>query len=196
MITTMQKSTEKASVFSVRTITVSAIVCALSIVFPQLFHIIGGNAMGNMFLPMHLPVIIGGFLLNPSAAMICGILSPLLSFFISGMPPFPRLIFMMFELGAYGFISSFSAQKLRLPVFLNLPLTWLGGRLIYFVSAVFALNVLNLEIQGMSSAWAAVWTAITTGFPGIILQAVTVPILVAALKKARLISYAPRFGKL
>lgn len=179
-----------------RTVAVSAAVCALATVVPQLFHLIGGKPMGNIFLPMHLPVILGGFLLSPAAALVCGVLSPLFSFLISGMPAFPRLIFMMFELGAYGFVTSLCARKFRLPVWLTLPLTWLGGRVVFLLTAAFALHILKLEIQGMPSAWAAVWTAVTTGVPGIILQAVAVPVLVGALMKARLIGYEPRFGKL
>lgn len=182
--------------FPARTVATAALVCALSVVLPQVFHLIGGKPLGNAFLPMHLPVILGGYLLNPAAALVCGALSPLLSFFVSGMPPFPRLIFMIFELGAYGFSTSVFVHKCRLPVWLNLPLTWICGRAVYFAVAFFALRVLHLEIQGMTTASAAVWTAVTTGVPGIILQAVVVPILVAALKKARLIAYAPRFGKL
>lgn len=182
--------------FPARTVATAALVCALSVVLPQVFHFIGGKPLGNAFLPMHLPVILGGYLLNPAAALVCGALSPILSFFVSGMPPFPRLIFMIFELGAYGFSTSVFVHKCRLPVWLNLPLTWICGRTMYFVTAFFALRVLHLEMQGMTTASAAVWTAVTTGVPGIILQAVVVPILVAAFKKARLITYAPRFGKL
>lgn len=192
----MQKVKTKGNSSAARTVAVSAAVCALATVIPQLFHLIGGKPLGNVFLPMHLPVILGGFLLNPTAALVCGVLSPLFSFFISGMPAFPRLIFMMFELGAYGFVTSLCSQKFRLPVWITLPLTWVGGRAVFLITAVLALHVFKLEVQGMPSAWAAVWTAVTTGLPGIVLQAVAVPILVAALKKARLISYEPRFGKL
>ena len=192
----MQKVQAKKESSAARTVAVSAAVCALATVVPQLFHLIGGKPLGNVFLPMHLPVILGGFLLDPTAALVCGVLSPLFSFLISGMPAFPRLIFMMFELGAYGFITSLCTRKFRLPMWITLPLTWVGGRAAFLIAAAFALHVLNLEIQGMPSAWAAVWTAVTTGFPGLILQAVAVPVLVAALRKARLITNAPRFGKL
>lgn len=192
----MEQTKSQKITFPARTVATAALVCALSVVVPQMFHLIGGNTLGNAFLPMHLPVLLGGYLLNPAAALVCGMLSPILSFFVSGMPAFPRLVFMVFELGTYGFSTSLFARKCRLPVWLNLPLTWLGGRAVYFLTAVFALHILHLEIQGMPSAAAAVWTAVTAGVPGLILQAATVPILVAALKKARLITYAPRFGKL
>lgn len=192
----MEQAKSSKIAFPARTVATAALVCALSVVLPQMFHFIGGKALGSAFLPMHLPVILGGYLLNPAAALVCGVLSPILSFFVSGMPAFPRLIFMVFELGAYGFFTSVLSHKCHLPVWLNLPLTWLGGRAVYFITVFFALRILHLEIQGMPTATAAVWTAVTAGVPGLILQAVTVPILVAALKKARLITYAPRFGKL
>lgn len=192
----MQNVKTKTDKSPARTVAVSACVCALATVVPQLFHLLGGKPMGNVFLPMHLPVILGGYLLSPTAALVCGILSPLFSFFLSGMPAFPRLIFMMFELGAYGFITSLCTQKFRLPVLISLPLAWIGGRAVFLITVAFALHILGLEIQGMPSAWAAVWTAVTTGLPGIILQAVAVPVLVAAMKKARLLSYEPRFGNL
>lgn len=192
----MEQVKSNKTAFPARTVATAALVCALAVVLPQMFHFIGGKPLGNAFLPMHLPVILGGYLLNPAAALVCGALSPILSFFVSGMPAFPRLVFMVFELGAYGFFTSVFVHKCRLPVWLNLPLTWICGRAVYFVVAFFALRVLHLEIQGMASASAAVWTVITAGVPGILLQAVVVPILVAALKKARLVTYAPRFGKL
>lgn len=192
----MEQVKGKSTAFPARTVATASLVCALSVVLPQIFHMVGGKAMGGAFLPMHLPVLLGGYLLNPAAALLCGALSPLLSFFTSGMSAFPRLIFMIFELGAYGFFTSLFAHKCRLPVFLSLPLSWICGRAVYFLSVAFALHILHVEIAGMPSAFAAVWTAVTAGVPGLILQAVTVPILVAALKKARLISYVPRFGNL
>lgn len=175
-----------------RQVSVSASICALSIITPQIFHLVGGQVAGNAFLPMHIPVLLGGFLLPPGAAMVCGALSPVLSFFLTGMPAVPRLIFMVLELGAYGFFVSLFARKLRLPTFLSLVLSMLCGRAVYFLSAVAALRVLHLQIPGMSSAAAAVWAAVSTGVPGIILQLVLIPALVAALKKAGLISYDKR----
>ena len=86
-----------------RRVSLSAVICALSVITPQIFHLVGGQVAGNAFLPMHIPVLLGGFLLPPGAAMVCGALSPVLSFFLTGMPAMPRLIFMVLELGAYGF---------------------------------------------------------------------------------------------
>lgn len=192
----MTRTEIKSKGFSARTVATAALVCALSVILPQVFHLLGGKPLGNAFLPMHLPVLLGGYLLNPAAAAICGMLSPILSFLLTGMPPIPRLFFMILELGAYGFFTSLFAHKCRLPVFLSLPLAMLAGRAVYFLSLVFALNILHLEISGMPSAVAALLSAVTAGIPGIILQLVAVPALLMALRKAKVIHYEPRFGKL
>lgn len=192
----MTRTEIKSKGFSARTVATAALVCALSVILPQVFHLLGGKPLGNAFLPMHLPVLLGGYLLNPAAAAICGMLSPILSFSLTGMPPIPRLFFMILELGAYGFFTSLFAHKCRLPVFLSLPLAMLAGRAVYFLSLVFALNILHLEISGMPSAVAALLSAVTAGVPGMILQLCAVPALLAALRRAKVIDYEPRFGKL
>ena len=179
-----------------RRVSLSAVICALSVITPQIFHLFGGQVAGNAFLPMHIPVLLGGFLLPPGAAMVCGALSPVLSFFLTGMSAMPRLIFMVLELGAYGFFASLFARKLRLPTFLSLVLSMLCGRAVYFVSVVAVLHVFHLQIPGMTSATAAVWAAVSTGVPGILLQLVLIPVLVAALKKAGLIPRDKRTRKL
>lgn len=192
----MTRTEIKSKGFSTHTVATAALVCALSVILPQVFHLLGGKPLGNAFLPMHLPVLLGGYLLSPAAAAICGMLSPILSFLLTGMPPIPRLFFMILELGAYGFFTSLFAHKCRLPVFLSLPLAMLAGRAVYFLSLVFALNILHLEISGMPSAVAALLSAATAGVPGMILQLCAVPALLAALRRAKVIDYEPRFGKL
>lgn len=192
----MTRTEIKSKSFSAHTVATAALVCALSVIVPQVFHLLGGRTLGNAFLPMHLPVLLGGYLLNPVAAAICGMLSPILSFLFTGMPPISRLFFMIFELGAYGLCTSLFARKCRLPVFLSLPLAQILGRAVYFLSLVFALNILHLEISGVSSASAALLSTVSTGLPGIILQLFIVPVLLAALRKAKVIHYVPRFGKL
>lgn len=192
----MERTKVKSFSFSARTVATAALVCALSVIVPQIFHLIGGKPLGNAFLPMHLPVLLGGYLLNPVAAAICGMLSPVLSFLLTGMPPIPRLFFMIFELGAYGLFTSLFARKCKLPVFLSLPLAMLLGRAVYFFSVVFALHILHFEISGMPSAAAALISAVATGVPGILLQLIAVPALLAALRRGKVIDYVPRIGKL
>jgi uncharacterized membrane protein len=63
-----------------------------------LFHLFGGG-LGNILMPMHIPVLLCGFLCGPLFGAACGVLLPLLSSIMIGIPPiFPVGAAMMFEL--------------------------------------------------------------------------------------------------
>jgi len=59
-----------------------------------------------MFLPMHIPVLVAGFLLPWQFAALVGITTPLLSSFLTGMPPVPTVFTMTAELFTYGITTS------------------------------------------------------------------------------------------
>ena len=73
---------------------------ALGVILPQAFHMIP-NA-GNIFLPMHIPVLICGFICGPFYGLTVGIITPCLSHIIFSMPPAMMLGQMIVELGVYG----------------------------------------------------------------------------------------------
>ncbi len=87
---------------------------ALGILIPILFHAAG---LGSMFLPMFWPVAAGGFFISIPYALLTGLLTPLLSFLMTGMPPVPTLYKMMMELSALGFAVSFFSRKTRFGLF-------------------------------------------------------------------------------
>ena len=64
----------------------TALFIALGTIVPQAFHMLGLGP-SQVFLPMHLPVMICGSLLGPIAGLICGLITPLLSSVLTGMPP-------------------------------------------------------------------------------------------------------------
>ena len=96
---------------SVKSQTIGAIVAIFSaVILPRIIHILGtatglGTSLGEMLLPMHLPIILAGLLAGPFAAGTAGLLSPLISFAMTGMPTSAMLPFMIIELCAYGFFS-------------------------------------------------------------------------------------------
>lgn len=51
-------------------------ILAAGVLLPQVFHLLGGAQAGGMFLPMHFPVIIGGFFLGPVYGLLLGVLTP------------------------------------------------------------------------------------------------------------------------
>lgn len=74
-------------------ILVAVLVTVLGIAVPNLFHLLG---LGSMFLPMYLPLAVGAFILSWRNALMVGTCTPLISAFMTGMPPFyPPVAFMM-----------------------------------------------------------------------------------------------------
>ena len=69
----------------------------VGLVLPQAFHVFG-QGVGMAFLPMHLPVMIAGILLGPCYGGLIGLIVPLVSSMLTGMPPVPNLYFMIVEL--------------------------------------------------------------------------------------------------
>ena len=69
--------------------------------------------IGSMLCPMHLPVLLCGFICGPVWGLAVGFAAPLLRSLILGMPPmFPTAICMMFELAAYGAIAGLMHKRL------------------------------------------------------------------------------------
>lgn len=167
-------------------ITGSAMLAAVGVLLPQVFHMIGGTATGGMFLPMHIPVLLAGMLYGPMCGASVGVLAPTLSFLIFGMPPAAKYPFMLIELILYGLAAGVFERALRRFETANLILTtflsqlvgrlayagclWLGGR--FLVGVAFP-------------AAASVTAALATGLPGIVIQLVLVPAAYSALRKLR-----------
>src|SRR5512145_658584 len=68
-----------------RFIAFSALFLALAILLPIGFHAFGLG--GRVFLPMHIPVLLAGFLTGPLSGMLVGLLAPGASHLLTGMPP-------------------------------------------------------------------------------------------------------------
>ncbi len=62
---------------------ISAGLVALAVALPQLVHLALGQPGGVQWLPMYLPVLIGGCLLGSRWGLAVGVLSPLVSFAIT-----------------------------------------------------------------------------------------------------------------
>ena len=61
---------------------------------------------GSMLCPMHIPVILCGFICGWKYGLVVGFISPIFRSLTLGMPPlFPTAFSMSFELGAYGLLS-------------------------------------------------------------------------------------------
>ena len=168
--------------FTVKTL-VSAAVVVLAVALPQLVHLAAGPQGGMQWLPMYLPVLLGGCLLGWRWGLGVGILSPLVSFCITSlagnaMPAAARLPYMMAELAAFAAVSGLFSEKIARNGWMAFPavlLAQVSGRLFFLALAA--------AFQGVSSLSAAVvWSQIQAGLLGLVLQAVVVPFLVMGLR--------------
>ena len=159
----------------------AALFLALGVVFPQLFHAIGA---GPVFLPMHIPVLLCGLICGWQYGGICGLVVPLLSSLLAGMPPlWPTCPSMMLELCAYGLLTGLLYRKLRLNVYAALVAAMLGGRVVSGLA-----NALFMGLADKPYGFSAFLSgAFATALPGIVVQLVLVPLLVLGLQKATLI---------
>jgi len=163
---------------------VSATIIALAIVLPQIFHLALGQAGGIKFLPMYLPVLIGGCLMGAKWGAAIGMLSPLVSFIITSaisepMPMLQRLPFMIIELTVFAFVSGLFSKKISengIWAFPAVILSQFVGRGI-FIGAVAVFN------SFVPFTPAIIWRQIQTGFIGLAIQAVIVPIIIIIMKK-------------
>ncbi len=167
---------------TIREITLAGFFIAIGLVLPMAFHVLGP---GTTFLPMHIPVLIAGFSLSLPFALLVGILTPLLSSLLTGMPViFPVLPFMIFELAAYASGASLLYRTLKVNVYVSLVITMIIGRIAAMVT-VWAL--VNYTTAKLPNPIVFITGAVTTGLPGITIQLLLIPPIVILLRKRNLI---------
>lgn len=162
---------------------VSAGIVILAVALPQLVHLVAGAAGGVQWLPMYLPVLLGGCLLGWRWGLGVGILSPIASFCItslagSAMPAAARLPYMVAELAVFAAVSGLFSKKIDENGWMAFPAVLLAA-----VSGRAFFLALAFVFQGVSPlSGAMVWAQIQTGLLGLVLQAVLVPFLVMGLR--------------
>ena len=164
----------------------SALFLALAYILPFLT----GNIpqVGSMLLPMHIPVLLCGFLCGAPWGLAVGLFAPVMrSLLTGGFPPmFPTAVAMAFELATYGFVSGFVYHRLpkKLPgAYIALISAMVCGRVAWGL----VMSLLLMNADGFTFA-AFIAGAFTNAFPGIILQLLIIPPIVLALRK---ISFVP-----
>lgn len=165
----------KTTVKTKTLLTVAAVISA--VLLPQIFHIAGmtsglGAAPGAAFLPMQLPVLLAGLLAGPLVGLIAGILSPLVSFTISGMPSAVMLPNIIAELAGYGFMAGL-LWHVKMPVFGKLLIAQIAGHVTK--ALVILLSVYAMKNQSVPTS--LIWTSVTAGLPGILLQWALIPLI-------------------
>ena len=169
---------------SVRQLVLAALFLALAFVLPLLTGQV--PKVGNMLCPMHFPVLLCGFVLGGPWGLAVGFAAPLLRSVLFGMPPmYPIAIAMAFELATYGAVAGFMYRKVQhtLPmIYATLVTSMVAGRLVWG-----AVRFVLAGLSGSGFPFSAFLSgAVLTAVPGIVAQLILIPLIVAALQKARL----------
>ncbi len=156
---------------------------ALGLVVPSVFHTFGMIA-GKIFLPLHLTVLLAGFVCGPTYGLIGGVLTVLVSSLINGMPPMGPIAYsMMIELAAYGFVSGWMYEKTN-KVFISLIAAQVAGRVVMAIVDVL-MYATAMSTNGFVLS-AFISSAFITAFPGIVIQLILIPMIVLLLRKHKL----------
>ena len=168
----------------IRKLVYTALYLAIAMVLPFLTGQI--PQIGAMLSPMHIPVLLCGFMCGWPWGLAVGFIAPLLRSVLFGMPAlFPAAVAMAFELAVYGGMSGLLYRLLpRKPwaVYAALIIAMIAGRVVWG-----AIRLVLAGLSGTSFTWALfIAGALTNAVPGIILHLVLIPVLVIAMERAGL----------
>lgn len=157
---------------------------ALATILPMLVHLAVGAQGGMVWLPMYLPVVIGGVLLGTLWGVGIAIASPLVSFIItsivsSPMPALSRLPFMFVELVVFALVCGLFSKLIAKKVWVT-PIavvsSIVAGRLVFLALVAIFESVSSLSVS-------MVLSQIVAGWPGVIMLVALTTILTLILNK-------------
>lgn len=180
----MEKTNDQApQKTSVRNMVLASFFIAIGILFPQIFHLLG---LGKHFLPMHVPVILGGMVLGWQWGFIIGFITPLSSSLLTGMPPLmpPVSVSMTVELAVIGSLAGLFKSLCGKNIIVALLLTLLFGRLAWGVSGYFLLPLIGFK--GVSIVY-PLTVGLISSLPGIAVQLLLIPPIVSIITQREII---------
>jgi hypothetical protein len=166
--------------FSPRDLAFSGLFGAAALLLPAIFHVVH---LGSVFLPMYIPLVALAFFVRPLPAALTALIVPLMSGVATGMPPLypPVAPCMAIELAAMAAIISVAMRIWpRANESLVLLPVLVLGRVLYAGLAYGSAMVVDVPpgfVAGLS---------LLTGWPGVVLMAVVVPVVARAGRAQRL----------
>lgn len=167
---------------SIKDLTMAAMFLALGLVLPLMTGQI--PQIGNMLLPMHVPVLLCGLICGWKYGAIVGFILPLMRYAIFGMPVlFPIGAAMALELATYGLVIGVLYQHSRwkciFSLYRSMITAMLAGRVVWGIAQVFLLG-----IKGNTFTWKMFMAgAFLNAIPGIIIQLILIPAVMVALNR-------------
>ena len=189
--------------FNTLNIVTTAMLSALAVILGSVVHMLSGGDIfwSSLFSPMHFPVLLAGILCGPWLGLICGAVTPWISFLANGRPYFPSGLLPMFvELAIYGFMTGMMRK-----IFLKNPKTNRFASVLALIIAMVAGRLLNAVVSGIfmvnaPGAEGPYYWAVLVRFgdnfkvtwAAIIIQLVLIPVILFALQKSGvLLKYLP-----
>lgn len=163
----------------------AALFLALSYVMPFLTGQI--PEIGAKLCPLHIPVLLCGFVCGWKWGLTVGFIAPLFrSLLTGGFPPmFPTAVCMAFELATYGALTGLLHRILpqkKAYIYCSLVCAMIAGRLLWGVAMFICMG-----INGDTFTFAAfIAGAFTNAIPGIILQLAIIPLIVMLLENKKI----------
>ena len=159
----------------------SAAFLALGIILPFFTGQI--KEIGDSLLPMHLPVLLCGFICGWQYGITVGAILPFLRGLMLGMPPlYPTAVWMSLELLTYGCVCGilYSLFKKRgvIGIYISLVGAMLCGRVVWGIAKAILLGISDKPF-GIS---AFVMGAFVDAVPGIIIQLILIPLILAVIR--------------
>jgi predicted membrane protein len=167
-----------------RKLVLSAMFLAIGIILPMVtMHVPG---VGRMLLPMHIPVLLCGFICGAPYGALVGFILPLCNSILFGAPPMmPVAIAMSIELLFYGLMSGLLYKQLgryKLGIYFSLIPAMIVGRIAWGITSYILFSIL-----GNSFTWMIFLTqAFASAIVGIILQLILIPAIIISLKKTNM----------
>ncbi len=165
-----------------RNLILAALCLSLGLVLPFLTAQI--PEIGRRLLPMHLPVFLSGLICGMPYGALVGFVTPLLRALMFGQPVlYPDAVAMAFELMSYGLLialfQKLFKKKTLLTLYLSLIASMLAGRVVWAGARMLLLALGDIPF----SFKAFIAVGFVNALPGILLQLVLVPLLMAAIDK-------------
>ncbi|MBN2568971.1 MAG: ECF transporter S component [Deltaproteobacteria bacterium] len=160
---------------SIKLYMIVAIFVALDVAIPWAFHTIHPMA-GPTFLPMFFFILLAGLLFGWRAGILVGLVTPLVSHGLCGMPVAAILPRVIIEGAMYGLAAGLLYEKFGCRIFWATLGAIILGRLATVI-------VLFIIYAGSINPAAMVWKAVKIGWPGIISQVVMVPLIAVLVQR-------------
>ena len=161
-----------------RWMVINGVVMALGLTLPIVFHAVG---LGSRFLPMLLPILLNGFLSPLGWAILTGGATPLVSAFLTGMPPLypPVAATMAVEGMVLAGVARLVYARNRRHAWPALVAAVASGRLTAVALSWAAARLFGLP-PGLSAG-----ASLLQSLPGVALQLAVVPLVLRTIAKRR-----------